>query len=49
MFTVDARSAGHRRVADIFLTLIASKPKFTNHPSCPLQEVKLEGTVSQPV
>jgi hypothetical protein len=30
MFTVVVPSAGDRRLADIFLTLITSKPRFTN-------------------
>jgi hypothetical protein len=48
-FTVVVPPAGDRRVVDICLTLITSKPRFTNAYGMSSAELRLENAVSQPL
>jgi hypothetical protein len=48
MFTVVVPSTGDLRVVDICFMLITSKPKF-NNPRLPLQELRLEDAMLQPL
>jgi hypothetical protein len=49
MFTVVVHSTCDRRLVDICLTLVTSKPMITNHLRCTTQELRMEDTVSQPL